>query len=115
MEPFASPNPPATVEDYPEWAIRNGQLARAWFETGNVVEAIKVLERIIAIPRELRRPQIRNQDGWLAHSNLLAQCYRQVGRIAEAEPIEAQLRVLLRFADADHPIRKRLDGVRPAR
>lgn len=39
----------------------------------------------------------------------LARFYRQVGRLDEADKIDDRLRILLRYADDDHPIKQRLD------
>jgi hypothetical protein len=41
----------------------------------------------------------------------LARLYRQTGRLDDADGIDARLRVLLRYADDDHPIKHRLDSL----
>ena len=45
---------------------------------------------------------------WLLARERLAALYRRVGRIQEAEVLEAQLRAALAVADDDFPIKRRL-------
>ena len=41
---------------------------------------------------------------WLMMKSRLAQLYRKMGRVEDADKIEAELLSLLRCADLDHPI-----------
>ncbi len=110
LEPFASPAPPAHLPDHGNWLGANGHLGRALFEAGRIADATVVLERIFSVRRELRRPWFRSQYGWLEARDVLAQSYRRMGRLAEADAVDAELLTLLRFADNDHPIKRRLDA-----
>ncbi len=112
LEPHASED---TGQGYGLWLAANIHLADAWLAIGDATEAVRGLERVSSVPRELRRPDGLAQFGWLEVRDRLAQCYRRLGRVAEAEAIEAELRVLLRFADADHPIKHRLATLEPSR
>ena len=87
--------------------VRSNDLADAWFLAGNLEEAIRVLERSAAEPRRVR--DVGAGHHWLEQQDRLARLYRQVGRETDAERIDARLRVLMTFADNDHPIRRRLE------
>jgi predicted Zn-dependent protease len=80
-------------------------LADAYAEVGDVPEAIRLLERAAAVP--LRRPQT-GAHHWLELQDRLARRYRQVGRTADADRVDATLRIRLTFADSNHPIKRRL-------
>jgi len=88
--------------------VRSNDLADAWLLAGNLEEAIRVLERAAAEPR-LR--QVGAGHHWLEQQDRLARLYREVGREADAERVDARLRVLMTFADNDHPIKRRLDAL----
>ena len=49
-------------------------------------------------------------SSWLRCRLLLADIYRDIGREADAIPIEQELRGLLAVADADHPVLRRLNA-----
>jgi predicted Zn-dependent protease len=84
-------------------------LADAWIALGELDEAVRVLEHSMAQPREPYRSNSAHH--WLAMLDRLARLYRQTGRLDDADGIDARLRVLLRYADDDHPIKHRLDSL----
>jgi tetratricopeptide (TPR) repeat protein len=75
---------------------------------GDLGRAIAVFESVP--PRHVRVMGwgLNGQAEWLQIRDRLATLYRRVGRTAEAAAVEGELRVLLQFADDDHPIRRRL-------
>jgi tetratricopeptide (TPR) repeat protein len=79
-------------------------LADAYAEIGDVPEAIRLLESAATVP--LRRLQTAHH--WLELQDRLARRYRQVGRTADADRVDATLRIRLTFADSNHPIKRRL-------
>jgi serine/threonine-protein kinase len=79
-------------------------LADAYAGVGDVQEAIRVLETAAAVP--LRR--LATAHHWLELQDRLARRYRQVGRFADADRVDATLRIRLTFADSNHPIKRRL-------
>jgi tetratricopeptide (TPR) repeat protein len=95
-----------------QWIRAARLLAEAWLALGNAGEAVKVLERASHVPRELQRPGVTGGLDWLMMRDLLAQTYRRVGRLAAAEAIERELRILLTFADSQHPIKRRLSALK---
>ena len=105
LRPFCTPSP----DHRPD--IRCVMLAEALVATGNTPEAIRAIEAISRVPREIRRPGMQGAYDWLTMRDRLAQFYREAGRVSEAEPLEAELRLLLSVADADHPIKRRLDSI----
>jgi hypothetical protein len=72
--------------------------------------AITLLERFST----RRAPALRwnrwQAANWVVVRERLASLYRQVGRDDEAGRVVDELRHLLAVADADHPIKVRLDG-----
>lgn len=71
-------------------------------------EAISELERCVtAMPRFFGN---FNTAFWMKNQLRLADEYRAVGRIDDAEPVEERLRRLLVFADADNPLVVRLNA-----
>jgi hypothetical protein len=94
--------------DGDRWMIAVQRLADAWAAKGEMARAIALLE---APQRRLEYsifPSNYSCD-WLEARDRLSQLYRQSGRIAEADTVDAELRALLAVADEDHPIRRRLD------
>jgi tetratricopeptide (TPR) repeat protein len=89
-------------------------LADALTARGNLDRAIAVLESVP--PRHVRVMGwgLNGQAEWLQIRDRLAALYRRVGRTDEAAAVEDGLRVLLQFADDDHPIRRRLAASGPA-
>ena len=82
-------------------------LATALAAKGAVQRAITVLET--APPRSGQG--LGGLDWgfeWLPVRERLAQLYRRVGRVAEADTVERELRQLLAVADDEHPIKRRL-------
>jgi tetratricopeptide (TPR) repeat protein len=86
----------------PGFYLGSESLAAALAKTGDVPRAIQVLER----NPERRSAVIRGTTGayWLRNRFALAKLYRGIGRVEDARIVEAELRELLAFADADHPI-----------
>jgi DNA-binding winged helix-turn-helix (wHTH) protein/tetratricopeptide (TPR) repeat protein len=76
-------------------------LARVREAEGNLPEAIGTLEKASA---ERPRVQILHGFAWIRIQWRLAQLYRKVGRLQDAQRIEAELRELLANADADFPM-----------
>ena len=85
------------------------KLASALAERGDVERAITLLERFSA----QRVPALRwnrwQAVNWLMVREQLASRYRQVGRHDDAAKVAEELRLLMAVADADHPVRVRLD------
>ena len=82
-------------------------LAEAQAALGNNVRAIAVLEN--ASTQSTRGNFWDSSALYVNVRDKLAQLYRRVGRVAEAEEIEADLRQLLVLAADDHPIKRRLN------
>lgn len=72
------------------------------FGHGRKIAVAQVLER----SSDRRRAVIRGTTGayWLRNQFELAKSYRGAGRAEDALAVEGELRKLLAFADADHPI-----------
>jgi len=86
-------------------------LAEAWRTQGNLGNAVQVLEDAAEKELLLLADQSSPLTGalWVRVQGLLAQLYREMGRDEDAGKIEAELRSLLAYADADHPILRQLD------
>ena len=82
-------------------------LASAWLRQGNMGEAVRVLER--AGRDRLRAAEI-DPRGWVRVRLRLASLYRALGRTAESDQIEAEIRDLLAYADEDYWMVRYLDG-----
>ncbi len=80
--------------------LASASLARAWEQQGDLERALQVLE---AASEEKARAYLV-QSTWIRIRWRLAQLYRKLGREAEAQEIEAELRELLAYADPDIPI-----------
>ena len=79
-------------------------LALAWLAQGEPSRAARVLDEAAQ-----RFPvTMRAGFSWLTLELRRAQVYRQLGRVEEAEQIEAGLRTLLAHADPDHAILREL-------
>jgi DNA-binding winged helix-turn-helix (wHTH) protein/tetratricopeptide (TPR) repeat protein len=80
-------------------------LAQAYEKQGNLDAALRVLQKA-ADAKGKDCPGIGLTAGhwWLRNELQLADLYRTMGRILEAEQVENQLRKMLIYADADHPI-----------
>ena len=86
--------------------LASDSLALAWLAQGEPLRAARVLDEAAAQPRLTTVPN--NAFGWLTVELRRAQVYRQLGRVEEAEEIEAGLRTLLGHADPDHVILREL-------
>ena len=79
-------------------------LALAWLAQGEPSRAARVLDEAAqVVPQPLGAGPF-----WLTLELRRAQVYRQLGRVEEAEQIEARLRTLLAHADPDHVILREL-------
>jgi DNA-binding winged helix-turn-helix (wHTH) protein/tetratricopeptide (TPR) repeat protein len=76
-------------------------LANAWEEMGNLPKAVEALE---SVAREKPRGEMSMGFAWMRDEAYLARLYRKVGRVQDAERIEAELDRLLAVADTDYPI-----------
>lgn len=83
-------------------------LARAYERKGDLSKAIQLLE-------ELSKEKIwaamfgwEGPASWMEVQGELARLYRKAGREQDAQKIESELRKLLIYADADHPIVRQL-------
>ena len=84
-------------------------LAEAWREQDQLESAMRVLERASSKKALLFAPLGgENPARWLRIRLMLAEIYREMGRDEDARKIEAELRALLAYADADHPILRQL-------
>ena len=83
--------------------LGSDSLALAWLAQGEPWRAARVLVAPQAVP-----PLLGAASFWLTVELRRAQVYRQLGRVEEAEQIEARLRTLLAHADPDHVILRAL-------
>ncbi len=79
-------------------------LADAWVARGALNQAVRVLETV-----PISKEQSYCYCGsvgmfWMRTRWRLAELYREVGRVDEARAVESELRNLLQYADADHPM-----------
>ena len=79
-------------------------LAAALARQGDEKGAVRVFERASLQKRPAVFLRMSNGGLWTRNQFLLARLYRKVGRVADAEKIEAELARLLAAADSDHPI-----------
>ncbi len=80
-------------------------LAEAWREQDQLELAMRVLEQASSKTALLFAPiGGENPARWLRIRLILAEVYREMGRDEDAGKIEDELRTLLAYADADHPI-----------
>ena len=85
-------------------------LAEAWREQDQLELAVRVLEQASGKKALLFAPfGGENPARWLRIRLMLAEIYREMGRDEDARKVEAELRALLAYADADHPILRQLD------
>ncbi len=94
-----------------DWFSASGlalSIADAWKARGEVSRATAVLERLT----RNRWPEFAlTATGvvrWIRVREPLADLYRSMGRVREADEIDAELLKLLAVADADHPVLMRL-------
>lgn len=84
-------------------------LARAYEKQGRLDQALRVLQRVSTEKsRSLTHPQEGGPGSfaslWMTSELQLADLYRKMGRLSDAEKVEDELRKMLVYADADHPI-----------
>ena len=93
------------VAKIPVFFLASDSLALAWLAQGEPSRAARVLDEAAQVP-----PLSTRGVGfaWLTVELRRAQAYRQLGRVVEAEQIEAGLRRLLAHADPDHVILRAL-------
>ncbi|HEX6465375.1 MAG TPA: tetratricopeptide repeat protein, partial [Vicinamibacterales bacterium] len=82
-------------------------LADALMQLKRPEEALKVLQEAAAAEPKYTRTG-PSAAFWLRVLDRLSRMYRDLGRTAEADAVDARLRRLLEFADPDHPIVTRL-------
>ena len=78
-------------------------------QQGDLDKALRYLEEASEKGYLLIGQSLMGGPLWLETQAQLAQLYREMGRDEEARKIEAELRSLLAYADADHPILRQLD------
>src|SRR5262249_32029715 len=80
-------------------------LARTYERQGKFNEALKVLLRASQSKgKTFSCAGVPSGQWWLSDRLQLADLYRKMGRLSEAEQVENDLRKMLVYADADHPI-----------
>jgi lipopolysaccharide biosynthesis regulator YciM len=89
----------SSVRVYGAWIAE--ALSTAFEQSGNLGQAAKALERASA-------ERLENPPQWLRNEARLSGLYRRLGRNSDARRIEARLRKLLAFADADNPVLEEL-------
>lgn len=89
-------------------------LATALARQGDLEGAIRALERGSTHKKQVAFHWVSTGVLWERNQLLLARLYRQAGRAADAQRIEADLLNLLALADADHPIVVELRRLRGA-
>lgn len=90
-------------------------LADAYLALGRPHDVIDRLEAVADLPRSPRALRGFGPFNWLSVRERLARAYRSVGMTAEASALEDELRLLLRYADEDHPIKRRLTAAPASR
>jgi tetratricopeptide (TPR) repeat protein len=95
----------------PSFFLGSESLAGALEKKEGTARALQVLE--LASGRKFQAI-INNNSGayWLRSRLALARLYRKTGRLEDARAVEADLSNLLALADADHPMRLELEGLR---
>jgi DNA-binding winged helix-turn-helix (wHTH) protein/tetratricopeptide (TPR) repeat protein len=87
-------------------------LARAYEKQGNFEAALRVLKRASDAKWKAAFGcaswEFINGPWWLRDELELADLYRKMGRLSKAEEAEDELRKMLVYADADHPILREL-------
>ena len=88
--------------------LGSDSLALAWLARDEPSRAARVLDEAAQASPV---PSLAVGFSWLTVELRRAQVYRQLGRVEEAEQIEAGLRTLLAHADPDHVILRELKGL----
>lgn len=90
---------------YPTYFLGAASLARAYERNGNFSAAVEVLESASADRARANGPfKMSGATLWMRNQMHLAQLYRRMDRVKDAETIEAELRTLLAYADPDYPM-----------
>ncbi len=84
-------------------------LAQAYERSGDIEKAIETLE-LAALQGPLSIFETAGTFFWQRNHLYLHDLYLKAGRNADAENVEAEIRDMLRLADADHPFLVRLNG-----
>lgn len=98
------------MQSFPVGAFYLGSetLAQTYVRKGNFKAALRVLLRAANSKTKAAYSCVANggMSGawWLRNELQLAHLYRKMGRVREAEQVEGELRKMLIYADADHPI-----------
>ncbi len=79
-------------------------LARSYEQGGDATDAVRILEAVAANRPRVYVAMMENGPLWMKDEMALAQLYRRMGRVQDAEKIESELRKLLAFADPDFPM-----------
>jgi DNA-binding winged helix-turn-helix (wHTH) protein/tetratricopeptide (TPR) repeat protein len=102
------------VHEFPAGSFYLGSetLARTYEEQGNFEAALRVLKRASDAKRKAAFGCLLWEDmngpWWLRDELELADLYRKMGRVPEAKDVEDELRKMLVYADAAHPIVREL-------
>jgi hypothetical protein len=89
----------------PQFYLGSEALAEAWEKSGNLEQAISVLEQT---SENRSRANPYSSVFWMNCQLRLAKLYRRCGRVPEAQEVESELRALLKLADPDHYIVREL-------
>ena len=95
------------MQEFPSQVFYLGSetLARTYEKQGKFNEALRVLLRASeAKGKTFMCRDVPSGQWWLSDELQLADLYRKMGRVPEAEQVENELRTMLTYADADHPI-----------
>lgn len=79
-------------------------LAQAYLKEGRTASALEVLEDAASNRVSLYGWLVDGVPFWMQDEMALAQLYRRLGRVQDAERIESELRKLLAYADPDYPL-----------
>ncbi|MBI2956509.1 MAG: hypothetical protein HYY26_04260 [Acidobacteria bacterium] len=96
----------------PIFWLNSETLAQAWERKGRPDKALEVLARA---SRQKRRIYPQSANFWMRVELRRAQLLRKMGRPAEAEKVESELRRLLAYADRNHPILRALTNSQGAK
>jgi serine/threonine-protein kinase len=100
-------DPHALLFQIQRWA-RARAMAQAWEVHGDLREAAKVLADATDGHRGECARSVGGLPFWIYARDKLSQLYRRMGRVSEAQAIDADLRKLLAVAEEDHPVLVRL-------
>jgi DNA-binding winged helix-turn-helix (wHTH) protein/tetratricopeptide (TPR) repeat protein len=101
----------------PAFYLGSETLAQTYEKQGNLEAALRVLRQASdAKVRTFNCLSNGPMSGawWLRNELQLADLYHEMGRLSEAEAVENELRKMLVYADADHPILRELQKRGPS-